>query len=217
MAPPGSAHFAALRAKKRKAAAGAQSKVSTTGHPTVSESGVSRPATRRRKERRLGALDWHNIALPSEIGFDDAGGLLELDEVEGVNVVYGTDGRVSFQVSFLSFTPWFGVRTWRGIPFFWEAVYFTIVLKLLTFVDLFGKNRFKMMARMTSRSLRLTSQNHGQRNARFSSSYRRNSVLSRRAMMMRMRSCRRSRKKTKARRMMMRMSHRTKEPQRRRG
>lgn len=42
-------------------------------------------------------LGWKSIVLPAELGFDDDGGLLELDEVEGVDVVY-EDGRVAFKV-----------------------------------------------------------------------------------------------------------------------
>ena len=42
-------------------------------------------------------LGWKSIVLPAELGFDDDGGLLELDEVDGVDVVY-EDGRVAFKV-----------------------------------------------------------------------------------------------------------------------
>lgn len=98
---PSNAHFAALRAKKRKAAGNDTKSTDPVASTSASSSASSlkQQQQQRRKERRLGALNWHNIALPSEIGFDDAGGLLELDEVEGVDVVYGADGRISFQVS----------------------------------------------------------------------------------------------------------------------
>lgn len=48
--------------------------------------------------RKIGGLPWKNIVLPSELGFDEDGGLLELDEVEGVQVLYGS-GLVTFTVS----------------------------------------------------------------------------------------------------------------------
>lgn len=52
----------------------------------------------KRKTLQIGGLPWKNIVLPSELGFDEDGGLLELDEVEGVQVVYGA-GLVTFTVS----------------------------------------------------------------------------------------------------------------------
>jgi ATP-dependent RNA helicase DDX24/MAK5 len=60
----------------------------------------SRPAARTRTERASN-LAWKNVVLPSEFGFDEEGGLLELEEVEGVEVVYG-EGLVTFRVSCLA-------------------------------------------------------------------------------------------------------------------
>lgn len=90
----GNNHFAAIRAKKRKADA-ANPKPKAAPVEAVARAA---PKPLRKKEQRVGALDWKNIVLPSEFGFDEDGGLLELDEVEGVDVVYA-DGKVSFQVS----------------------------------------------------------------------------------------------------------------------
>lgn len=97
---PGNNHFAAIRAKKRKVDA-ANPPLPT---PTPSSLPVVPLKPREiRKEQRVGNLAWKNIVLPSELGFDEDGGLLELDEVEGVDVVYA-DGRVSFQASLRRFT-----------------------------------------------------------------------------------------------------------------
>ncbi|SGY73122.1 BQ5605_C005g03263 [Microbotryum silenes-dioicae] len=61
--------------------------------PTAAE---PKPVSTKRTERAAN-LAWKSIALPSEFGFDEDGGLLEVDEVEGVEVVYGAAG-VQFQV-----------------------------------------------------------------------------------------------------------------------
>ncbi|GAA5956239.1 hypothetical protein JCM10213_000983 [Rhodosporidiobolus nylandii] len=86
---PLNAHAAArLRAKKagrsssKPAPAGA---ASTTPKP--------KPSFR---EKRAADLQWKKLTLPAELGFDDDGGLLELDEIEGVDVQY-EDGKVVFK------------------------------------------------------------------------------------------------------------------------
>lgn len=56
-----------------------------------------RPAKKTRTEQ-ISNLKWKSIVLPSEFGFDEDGGLLELDEVEGVDVCYGADGILTFGV-----------------------------------------------------------------------------------------------------------------------
>ncbi|ORY72598.1 P-loop containing nucleoside triphosphate hydrolase protein [Leucosporidium creatinivorum] len=91
---PSNNHFAAIRAKKRKADA---ANPKPKADPTAAVVARAEPKPLRKKEQRVGNLDWKNIVLPSEFGFDEDGGLLELDEVEGVDVVYA-DGKVSFQV-----------------------------------------------------------------------------------------------------------------------
>ncbi|GAA5952011.1 hypothetical protein JCM21900_000114 [Sporobolomyces salmonicolor] len=89
---PSSQHFAALRAKKRKLAHSKPAATSSS-NPPASSSKLP-PAFRTATP---GTLPWKSIVLPTELGFDEDGGLLELDEVEGVDVVYG-DGAVTFKV-----------------------------------------------------------------------------------------------------------------------
>lgn len=95
------------------AAARAASKRRKLAHPALplptpppasaasSKSKFKKPekSTKTRTER-AGNLAWKNVVLPSEFGFDEEGGLLELEEVEGVEVIYG-DGLVTFRVSTL--------------------------------------------------------------------------------------------------------------------
>ena len=57
---------------------------------------VAVPSKKTRIEKASN-LNWSSIVLPSEFGFDEAGGLLELGEVSGVEVIYG-DGLVTFRV-----------------------------------------------------------------------------------------------------------------------
>jgi hypothetical protein len=85
---PSGQHFSALRAKKRKLG------------PSSSKAGSSSSSVKVQPKFRnatTSTLDWKNIQLPGELGFDEEGGLLELDEIEGVDVVY-EDGRVQFKV-----------------------------------------------------------------------------------------------------------------------
>ncbi|BGP30029.1 ATP-dependent RNA helicase [Rhodotorula toruloides] len=84
---------ARLRSKKRSSSS-SRTASSTTASPAPSTS--SRKAARFR-DAAPKDLRWKSIVLPAELGFDDDGGLLELDEVEGVDVVY-EDGRVAFKV-----------------------------------------------------------------------------------------------------------------------
>ncbi|GAA5941103.1 ATP-dependent RNA helicase [Sporobolomyces koalae] len=87
---PSGQHFSALRAKKRK-----------LGLSTAKESSTASSSKRKSEVKFRNAtpatLDWKNIHLPGEFGFDEDGGLLELDEIDGVDVVY-EDGRVQFKV-----------------------------------------------------------------------------------------------------------------------
>ncbi|GAA6037143.1 hypothetical protein JCM8097_008757 [Rhodosporidiobolus ruineniae] len=85
--------FARLRNKKRPRASSTASSAPSTNSRPVSSS--SKPQ-RTFKERRAADLEWHKITLPAELGFDDDGGLLELDEIEGVDVQY-QDGKVVFK------------------------------------------------------------------------------------------------------------------------
>lgn len=51
------------------------------------------------KSVKLGNLTWKNVELPSEFGFNEDGGLLGLEEIEGVEVFYGDgSGLASFRV-----------------------------------------------------------------------------------------------------------------------
>ncbi|KWU46439.1 P-loop containing nucleoside triphosphate hydrolase protein [Rhodotorula sp. JG-1b] len=90
---PMNAHAAArLRAKKR-------ARSSAAAEQTDGTASSAQPAPRAKRMRTAAPKDlgWKSIVLPAELGFDDDGGLLELDEVEGVDVVY-EDGRVAFKV-----------------------------------------------------------------------------------------------------------------------
>ncbi|KAM0753840.1 P-loop containing nucleoside triphosphate hydrolase protein [Meredithblackwellia eburnea MCA 4105] len=105
-------NFGAARAaaKKRKLAKEAKleaANASTTAiedqQPPQADGPPSKKLKKHPKERRTrtehaGNLKWKSITLPSEFGFDEEGGLLELDEVEGVDIVYGEDGRLVFKV-----------------------------------------------------------------------------------------------------------------------
>ena len=90
-------NFGAARAASKKRAL----KKQKLGHdePTPLPTPKSLPPPPpTRISKKIGQLKWQNIVLPSEIGFDEDGGLLELEEVDGVEVVYA-DGVVSFRVS----------------------------------------------------------------------------------------------------------------------
>ncbi|GAA5885370.1 hypothetical protein JCM6882_009590 [Rhodosporidiobolus microsporus] len=90
---PLNTHAAArLRAKKR-------GRPSSSSSSTAASSSKSRPTPKPKptfREKRAGDLQWKKLTLPAELGFDDDGGLLELDEIEGVDVAY-EDGRVVFK------------------------------------------------------------------------------------------------------------------------
>jgi ATP-dependent RNA helicase DDX24/MAK5 len=87
---PSGQHFSALRAKKRK--------LGPSTSKSASKTSSSLKAAPKFRNATPATLDWKNINLPGEFGFDEDGGLLELDEIEGVDVVY-EDGRVQFKVS----------------------------------------------------------------------------------------------------------------------
>ncbi|BGP22772.1 DEAD (asp-glu-ala-asp) box containing, RNA helicase [Rhodotorula toruloides] len=87
---PLNAHAAArLRSKNRGSSS------SRTASSTIASTSAQKAARFRNAAPK--DLRWKSIVLPAELGFDDDGGLLELDEVEGVDVVY-EDGRVAFKV-----------------------------------------------------------------------------------------------------------------------
>ena len=48
--------------------------------------------SRRTKRVALGDLPWRQVKRPTEAGLDDTGDIVELEEVEGVEVVYEGDG-----------------------------------------------------------------------------------------------------------------------------
>ncbi|GAA5993561.1 hypothetical protein JCM5350_002806 [Sporobolomyces pararoseus] len=86
---PSGQHFSALRAKKRK--------LGPSSSKSTSKSSSSLKAAPKFRNATPATLDWKNVQLPGELGYDEDGGLLELDEIEGVDVVY-EDGRVQFKV-----------------------------------------------------------------------------------------------------------------------
>ena len=88
--PMSSHHYSAARHNKRKRQPPSSQPAALSSVPTPA------PAPARRE--RLSNLPWKSLSLPSEITFDDEGGLLELDEVDGVDVVYDDNGVLSFQV-----------------------------------------------------------------------------------------------------------------------
>ncbi|GAA5830226.1 hypothetical protein JCM11251_001275 [Rhodosporidiobolus azoricus] len=89
---PINAHAAArMRQRKR----GQREGTSTTNTASSSKSTTTLKAKPAFREKRAADLKWR--ALPLEgLGFDDDGGLLELDEIEGVDVQY-EDGKVVFK------------------------------------------------------------------------------------------------------------------------
>lgn len=98
-------NFAAARAasKRRKlahpvVATAAQPKSSSKGSKGSRSSNALSSLPVRTRTERAANLAWTNVVLPSEFGFDEEGGLLGLEEVEGVDVIYA-DGVVTFRVS----------------------------------------------------------------------------------------------------------------------
>lgn len=109
---PMNAHAAArLRAKKRARSSAAAEQTDGTASsaqrrrdaPSSSAAAGAAPKAKRMRTAAPKDLGWKSIVLPAELGFDDDGGLLELDEVEGVDVVY-EDGRVAFKVRDYTFS-----------------------------------------------------------------------------------------------------------------
>ncbi|GAA5968135.1 hypothetical protein JCM11641_003744 [Rhodosporidiobolus odoratus] len=89
--PTNSYAFARLRAKKK----GTTSSSSRTNKSSTTSTTSAKPQPTF-KERRAADLNWKQLTLPAELGFDDDGGLLELDEIEGVDIAY-EDGKVVFK------------------------------------------------------------------------------------------------------------------------
>lgn len=90
---PRNAHFAASRVKKRK-----QRSDEPEAPAPVLNDARDPVLARPKKSKPLGALRWRSVQLPAEVAFGDDGGLLELEEVDGVDVVYGDTG-ITFQAS----------------------------------------------------------------------------------------------------------------------
>lgn len=80
---------AAARLRARKNPSSSSSKPSRTAPPVKQQPTFT--------ETRAADLGWKSLQLPAELGFDDDGGLLELDELDGVDVTY-EDGKVVFKV-----------------------------------------------------------------------------------------------------------------------
>ncbi|KAK4058750.1 ATP-dependent RNA helicase [Microbotryomycetes sp. JL221] len=93
--------FAAARAHKRKLKQRqAPSDVLPAASTSISNAAARVSTTPKKKTAKpLSALRWSKVKLPStEIGFNDDGGMLELEEIDGVDVVYGDSG-VTFEVA----------------------------------------------------------------------------------------------------------------------
>ncbi|GAA5996125.1 ATP-dependent RNA helicase [Rhodotorula paludigena] len=90
-------HAAArIRQKKRGLAPSSRRTASSQPDASPAASSAPRPAKRTRTVP-TNQLQWKKLVLPAEIGFDDDGGLLELDELEGVDIAH-EDGKVVFKV-----------------------------------------------------------------------------------------------------------------------
>ncbi|GJN88616.1 hypothetical protein Rhopal_001582-T1 [Rhodotorula paludigena] len=89
-------HAAArIRQKKRGLAPSSRRTASSQPDASPAASSAPRPAKRTRTVP-TNQLQWKKLVLPAEIGFDDDGGLLELDELEGVDIAH-EDGKVVFK------------------------------------------------------------------------------------------------------------------------
>ncbi|KAK4053043.1 ATP-dependent RNA helicase [Microbotryomycetes sp. JL201] len=97
MAGPGNnKQFAAARARKRKLK---EQRQELPGAGELSQAATCARPPKKKTARPLSKLKWSRVALPStEIGFSEDGGMLELEEVDGVDVVYG-DAGVTFEAS----------------------------------------------------------------------------------------------------------------------
>ena len=94
--PPRMSNYGAARAASKKRKLAQALSAPAPALPSASVLPIAAPAKKTRIEKASN-LNWSSIVLPSEFGFDEAGGLLELDEVSGVEVIYG-DGLVTFRV-----------------------------------------------------------------------------------------------------------------------
>ena len=94
--PARMSNYGAARAASKKRKLAQALSAPTPAVPTVPSLPAAAPIKKTRIEK-ASKLNWSSIVLPSEFGFDEAGGLLELDEVSGVEVIYG-DGLVTFRV-----------------------------------------------------------------------------------------------------------------------
>ncbi|BGP37829.1 ATP-dependent RNA helicase [Rhodotorula kratochvilovae] len=84
-------HAAArLRAKKRGSSSSKPARTAPASNPSAKPAPTFRHTATK-------DLQWKKLVLPAEIGFDDDGGLLELDELDGVDIEY-QDGKAVFKV-----------------------------------------------------------------------------------------------------------------------
>ncbi|GAA6055745.1 hypothetical protein JCM3770_006136 [Rhodotorula araucariae] len=84
-------HAAArLRAKKRGTSSSKPARTAPSNQAAQKPAPTFRPTATR-------DLKWKKLVLPAEIGFNDDGGLLELDELDGVDIEY-QDGKAVFKV-----------------------------------------------------------------------------------------------------------------------
>ncbi|KAM0792433.1 hypothetical protein ACM66B_005110 [Microbotryomycetes sp. NB124-2] len=96
--PASNKQFAAARARKRKLKQQQQQERQEQVGDAV-EQPAPRQSPKKKTARPLSQLRWSRVSLPStEIGFSEDGGMLELEEVDGVDVVYG-DAGVTFEVA----------------------------------------------------------------------------------------------------------------------
>lgn len=100
LAMPLNAH-AAARLRNKKRGGTSSTRTASSSSSTATSSKAQPKAAPRFRPTATRDLQWKRLVLPAEIGFDDDGGLLEVDEIDGVDVVV-EDGRAVFKVRFRS-------------------------------------------------------------------------------------------------------------------
>ncbi|GAA5904583.1 hypothetical protein JCM8208_004822 [Rhodotorula glutinis] len=93
---PLNAH-AATRLRNKKRGGTSSTRTASSSSSTATSSKAQPKAAPRFRPTATRDLQWKRLVLPAEIGFDDDGGLLEVDEIDGVDVVV-EDGRAVFKV-----------------------------------------------------------------------------------------------------------------------
>ncbi|GAA5938732.1 hypothetical protein JCM3775_001976 [Rhodotorula graminis] len=93
---PLNAH-AAARLRNKKRGGTSSTRTASSSSSTATSSKAQPKAAPRFRPTATRDLQWKRLVLPAEIGFDDDGGLLEVDEIDGVDVVV-EDGRAVFKV-----------------------------------------------------------------------------------------------------------------------